>query len=219
MQIRCCEGPPADWGPPAARRWARGARGLKTARSQTWPTTEIASRISVTPKAFASRSIRTSMQTTSTRQKLRQPHLQGGSPAQPDLQHLLGRPRPGPGRPAARPEPTASWSSPAPAATPWTTFWPGRARSTPSTSTRSRFRPLELKRAGVLGLDHDSFFELFGQGRTPRARRDVQRRDAQHLSPMPRRYWDRNIHVLPAARAGGNRSTTAAPRGCWPSWC
>src|SRR5215475_8119078 len=29
---------------------------------------------------------------------------------------------------------------------------------------------LDLKRAAVLNLDHDSFFELFGDGRTPRAR-------------------------------------------------
>jgi S-adenosylmethionine-diacylglycerol 3-amino-3-carboxypropyl transferase len=52
---------------------------------------------------------------------------------------------------------------------------------------------LELKRAAILGLDYSSFFELFGQGRTPQARQmygDCLRR---HLSPRARAYWDKRI--------------------------
>src|SRR3954447_18006764 len=52
---------------------------------------------------------------------------------------------------------------------------------------------LELKRAAILGLDHDSFFELFGKGQSPFARQmygDVLRKQ---LSPVARQYWDRHI--------------------------
>ncbi|MFO0845664.1 MAG: BtaA family protein, partial [Gemmataceae bacterium] len=52
---------------------------------------------------------------------------------------------------------------------------------------------LELKRGAALGLDHASFFELFGQGRTPRA--DQMYHDAirRHLTPAAQDYWDRRI--------------------------
>jgi S-adenosylmethionine-diacylglycerol 3-amino-3-carboxypropyl transferase len=52
---------------------------------------------------------------------------------------------------------------------------------------------LELKTAAVQTLDYESFFELFGQGRSPFARQmygDCLRR---HLSPAARNYWDKNI--------------------------
>jgi S-adenosylmethionine-diacylglycerol 3-amino-3-carboxypropyl transferase len=52
---------------------------------------------------------------------------------------------------------------------------------------------LELKRSAIINLDHASFFEMFGDGRTPRARQmyaDALRRD---LSPRARAYWDKHI--------------------------
>jgi S-adenosylmethionine-diacylglycerol 3-amino-3-carboxypropyl transferase len=52
---------------------------------------------------------------------------------------------------------------------------------------------LELKRAGILGLDHASFFELFGIGRTLQARQMYHDALRQHLSPTARSYWDRHI--------------------------
>src|SRR5262245_23901357 len=52
---------------------------------------------------------------------------------------------------------------------------------------------LELKRAAVLGLDHDSFFELFGQGRTPRPRQMYGDSLRGHLSVRARAYWDKHI--------------------------
>src|SRR5439155_12209447 len=55
---------------------------------------------------------------------------------------------------------------------------------------------LELKRAAILGLDHDSFFELFGQGSSPRARQMYADALRQRLSPRSRAYWDRNVHFF-----------------------
>ncbi|MFQ3592509.1 MAG: BtaA family protein [Gemmataceae bacterium] len=52
---------------------------------------------------------------------------------------------------------------------------------------------LELKRAGLLALDYQSFFELFGNGRTPQARQMYHDAMRQHLSPTARAYWDRHI--------------------------
>jgi S-adenosylmethionine-diacylglycerol 3-amino-3-carboxypropyl transferase len=52
---------------------------------------------------------------------------------------------------------------------------------------------LELKRAGILSLDHAAFFEMFGTGRTPRARDMYHDALRQHLSPTARAYWDRHI--------------------------
>jgi S-adenosylmethionine-diacylglycerol 3-amino-3-carboxypropyl transferase len=52
---------------------------------------------------------------------------------------------------------------------------------------------LELKQAGIRRLAYPDFFDLFGRGRSPRARemyRDALRED---LSPSARRYWDRRI--------------------------
>ena len=55
---------------------------------------------------------------------------------------------------------------------------------------------LELKCAGILGLDHASFFELFGQGRTPHAREMYQDAMRHHLSPVAQAYWDTHIEFF-----------------------
>lgn len=52
---------------------------------------------------------------------------------------------------------------------------------------------LELKRGAVLGLDYSSFFELFGEGRTPQAKQMYQEAIRQHLSPTAQTYWDKRI--------------------------
>src|SRR5262249_29215027 len=51
----------------------------------------------------------------------------------------------------------------------------------------------ELKRAAVLGLDHASFFELFGQGQSPHAAQMYADALRGHLSPRTQAYWDRHI--------------------------
>ncbi len=55
---------------------------------------------------------------------------------------------------------------------------------------------LEFKRAAILGLDYDSFFDLFGKGSTPFARQmygDVIRKQ---LSTAARTYWDKHISMF-----------------------
>jgi S-adenosylmethionine-diacylglycerol 3-amino-3-carboxypropyl transferase len=52
---------------------------------------------------------------------------------------------------------------------------------------------LELKRAAILGLDHDAFFELFGRGRSPHARQMYQDALRRRLSPRAQVYWDKHI--------------------------
>jgi S-adenosylmethionine-diacylglycerol 3-amino-3-carboxypropyl transferase len=52
---------------------------------------------------------------------------------------------------------------------------------------------LELKRAAVLALDYDSFFNLFGRGCDPQARQMYGDALRRHLSPRARAYWDRHI--------------------------
>ena len=122
---------------------------------------------------------------------------------------------------------TGWWSSPAPAATPWTTCWPAPARSTPWTSTRIQNALLELKRAAILGLDHASFFELFGKGRTPQARQmygDALRHAPVAAAPgvlgqahplLPRQGLAEVVllprHVGPAGEAGADQRPRAAP--------
>jgi S-adenosylmethionine-diacylglycerol 3-amino-3-carboxypropyl transferase len=58
---------------------------------------------------------------------------------------------------------------------------------------------LELKCGALRGLDYPSFFELFGQGATPRARAMYHDAVRRHLSPPAARYWDRHIDFF----AGG----------------
>lgn len=52
---------------------------------------------------------------------------------------------------------------------------------------------LELKRAAILSLDYDSFFSLFGDGRTPYAKQMYGDALRAHLSPQARAYWDKHI--------------------------
>jgi S-adenosylmethionine-diacylglycerol 3-amino-3-carboxypropyl transferase len=55
---------------------------------------------------------------------------------------------------------------------------------------------LELKRAAIRALDHESFFALFGRGRAPHARQLYADALRRHLSPRATRYWDRHIHFF-----------------------
>jgi len=55
---------------------------------------------------------------------------------------------------------------------------------------------LEFKRAAILGLSHSDFFELFGEGKTPKAKqmyRDVIR---PSLPRYASDYWDRHIYFF-----------------------
>lgn len=55
---------------------------------------------------------------------------------------------------------------------------------------------LEFKRAAILGLSHSDFFELFGEGKTPKAKqmyRDVIR---PALPKYASDYWDRHIYFF-----------------------
>src|SRR5262245_18407999 len=55
---------------------------------------------------------------------------------------------------------------------------------------------LELKRGAILGLDHASFFELFGHGRTPRATQMYHDAIRPHLSAPASAYWDKRIEFF-----------------------
>jgi S-adenosylmethionine-diacylglycerol 3-amino-3-carboxypropyl transferase len=52
---------------------------------------------------------------------------------------------------------------------------------------------LELKRAAILGLDYESFFELFGKGQSPYARQMYGDCLRKQLSARAQAYWDKNI--------------------------
>lgn len=52
---------------------------------------------------------------------------------------------------------------------------------------------LELKVAGVRALPYDAYFELFGKGRSSRAREMYYDALRGRLSPFARTYWDRHI--------------------------
>jgi S-adenosylmethionine-diacylglycerol 3-amino-3-carboxypropyl transferase len=52
---------------------------------------------------------------------------------------------------------------------------------------------LELKRAAILALDHDAFFAMFGNGKSPAAREMYGDALRQHLSKPAQRYWDNHI--------------------------
>jgi S-adenosylmethionine-diacylglycerol 3-amino-3-carboxypropyl transferase len=52
---------------------------------------------------------------------------------------------------------------------------------------------LEFKAAAIRGLDYDSFFELFGTGRSKRARQMYHDAVRPCLSPRVRRWWDRHL--------------------------
>jgi S-adenosylmethionine-diacylglycerol 3-amino-3-carboxypropyl transferase len=55
---------------------------------------------------------------------------------------------------------------------------------------------LEFKMAAIRGLDHSDFWELFGDGRSPRARQMYQDAVRRRLTPWARRYWDRHLHYF-----------------------
>src|SRR5262245_1357505 len=52
---------------------------------------------------------------------------------------------------------------------------------------------LELKVAALCGLDYESFFDLFGRGRSPHARAMYHDALRDRLSDEARVYWDKNI--------------------------
>lgn len=52
---------------------------------------------------------------------------------------------------------------------------------------------LELKLAGLRGLEQPEFFAMFGKGVLPAAERTYRTRLRPHLSPWVRQYWDRHL--------------------------
>jgi S-adenosylmethionine-diacylglycerol 3-amino-3-carboxypropyl transferase len=52
---------------------------------------------------------------------------------------------------------------------------------------------LELKAAGIRGLDHAAFWEMFGQGQSSRAKQIYQEGMRSHLSPRAQKYWDKHL--------------------------
>jgi S-adenosylmethionine-diacylglycerol 3-amino-3-carboxypropyl transferase len=61
---------------------------------------------------------------------------------------------------------------------------------------------LELKRAGIRALDFDSFFALFGDGGSGRAR-EIYRELRPALAEGAREFWDREIRLFEPALGGG----------------
>ena len=76
---------------------------------------------------------------------------------------------------------------------------------------------LEFKTAACRTLDYDSFFSLFGKGRSPYARQ-MYFDSIRPLLSAPARATGTSTSASSSARAGASRSTFAAPPGCWPSW-
>lgn len=57
---------------------------------------------------------------------------------------------------------------------------------------------LELKMAGIKGLEYDDFFTLFGYGYHPQADRLYQMTMREHMSPAAQNYWDKHMdYFLP----------------------
>ena len=52
---------------------------------------------------------------------------------------------------------------------------------------------LELKKAGIRSLDHDTFFKMFGEGRLPGMKKIYQEKLRMHLDEWSREFWDRKI--------------------------
>lgn len=52
---------------------------------------------------------------------------------------------------------------------------------------------LQLKQAGIRALDFPTFFQLFGDGRLPGARKIYHDRLRKHLDDWSRNFWDRKI--------------------------
>ena len=55
---------------------------------------------------------------------------------------------------------------------------------------------VELKVAALCGLDYESFFDLFGRGRSPHARAMYHDALRDRLSDEARVYWDKNIGMF-----------------------
>lgn len=55
---------------------------------------------------------------------------------------------------------------------------------------------LELKLAGIRGLDFETFFAMFGHGRLPDAAKVYRQKLRSRLSQRSRQYWDRRINVF-----------------------
>lgn len=52
---------------------------------------------------------------------------------------------------------------------------------------------LELKLAGIRGLDHAEYFGMFGKGVLPKPEQTYRLRLRPHLSPPARQFWDRHL--------------------------
>ena len=52
---------------------------------------------------------------------------------------------------------------------------------------------LELKKAAIKELNYESFFQMFGEGRLPKARSCYDTKLRQHLSAWSQTFWDRRI--------------------------
>jgi S-adenosylmethionine-diacylglycerol 3-amino-3-carboxypropyl transferase len=52
---------------------------------------------------------------------------------------------------------------------------------------------LELKKAGIRALDHDTFFRMFGEGRLPDVKTVYQNRLRSQLDEWSRQFWDKKI--------------------------
>lgn len=58
---------------------------------------------------------------------------------------------------------------------------------------------LELKLAGIRGLEYEDFFSLFGRGWHPQFRAMYHQALAPHLSPYAAQYWRRHAHWMSGA--------------------
>jgi S-adenosylmethionine-diacylglycerol 3-amino-3-carboxypropyl transferase len=70
---------------------------------------------------------------------------------------------------------------------------------------------LEFKAAAIRGLEHADFWELFGVGRTLRARQMYHDAMRHRLSLTARRYWDRHLHYF----SGQGSRTSFHYHGGW----
>lgn len=62
---------------------------------------------------------------------------------------------------------------------------------------------LELKAAGVKGLEFEDFFEMFGRGRISDSQKVYEGQLRRHLSPWAAQYWDRRISFFNERSKGG----------------
>lgn len=67
---------------------------------------------------------------------------------------------------------------------------------------------LELKKAAIRRLDHDTFFKMFGEGRLPEASAVYHEKLRADLPEEAQAYWDRKIHYFTRGRSFYFRGTT-----------